>query len=67
MPRVKHDEGKKDSALDKLVRYKLDHRSDVARIEELESKIALLDLAVTVLKSEVKFIADMLRKEQSKK
>ncbi|MBA7537349.1 hypothetical protein ES705_29616 [subsurface metagenome] len=67
MPRVKHDEGKKDSALVKLVRYKLDHSLVDARIAQLESKIALLDQAVTVLKSEVKFIADMLRKEQPKK
>ena len=63
MPKVKHQEGKKDSALDKLVRYELDHSLVDARIAQLESKISLLELKLAVLKSEFKFIADMLRKE----
>jgi len=67
MPKVKHDEGKKDSALDKLVRYKLDHSSDSSRIKDLESKFTLLAGKVETLKYEIKFIADFLRNEQSKK
>ncbi|GAI75110.1 unnamed protein product [marine sediment metagenome] len=63
MSKVKHQEGKKDSSLDKGVRQDPVLNSFRARIEEVESKIALLDQAVTVLKSEVKFIADILRKE----
>lgn len=67
MPRVKHEKGKKVSPGGNLGRNELDHSSYGARIKNLELKIALIDQAVTVLKSEVKFIADILRKEQSKK
>jgi len=66
MSKVKHQEGKKVSSLDKLVRYELDHSSDGARIKDLESKFTLLDRKVDNLKYQIKFIADILRKEQSK-
>lgn len=66
MPMVKHEKGKKVSPGGNLGRNELDRSSDGATIKNLELKIALLDQAVTVLKSEIKFIADILRKEQSK-
>ena len=67
MSKVKHRDDKKSSSLDKLVRYGLDHSSDSARIKDLESKFTLLERKVDNLKYQIKYIADMLRKEQSKK
>jgi len=62
---VKHDKGKKVSPGGNLESQEDYFRLYGGRIKSLELKIALLDQTVTVLKSEVKFIADILRKEQS--
>ncbi len=66
MPMLKHDKGKKVSPGGNLKSQEDYFRVYGGRIKNLELKIALLGLDVTVLKSEIKFIADILRKEQSK-
>lgn len=66
MPMVKHEEGKKVSPGGNLGRNELDHSSDGARIKDLESKFTLLNRKVDNLKYQIKYIADILRKEQSK-
>ncbi|GAH89882.1 unnamed protein product [marine sediment metagenome] len=66
MPVVKHREGKKVPPGGNPGSQEDYCRLFGGRIENLELKIALLDQDVTVLKAEIKFIADILRKEQSK-
>jgi len=67
MSKVKHQEGKKDSPGGNLESQDLDPDSCRARIKDLESKIADLELKLSGLKYQLKFIADIMRKEQSKK
>ncbi|MBA7683138.1 hypothetical protein ES703_91496 [subsurface metagenome] len=62
-----NQEGIKELALYRLVMHDPVLSSYLARIKELESKIAHLQLKLSGLKYEIKFIADFLRKEQSKK
>lgn len=63
MSKVKHEEGKKVSPGGNLASHDLDHSSDGARIKDLESKFTLLERKVDNLKYQIKFIADIMRKE----
>lgn len=66
MPMVKHDKDKKVSPGGNLTSQDPVHGSDRARIKDLESKLTLLSRKVDNLKYQIKYIADILRKEQSK-
>ncbi|MBA7487185.1 hypothetical protein ES707_22747 [subsurface metagenome] len=63
MSKVKHKEGKKVSPGGNLSSHDLDPDSCRSKIKELESKIAFLELMISSLKYQFKFIADIMRKE----
>ena len=66
MPRVKHEKGKKVSPGGNLESQEKFFRLDTARITNLELKFTHLERKVDNLKYQIKYIADILRKEQSK-
>lgn len=63
MRRVRHQGEKKVSSQGNLASQNPEKKTDRERIKEMEFKLSVLDRNIVSLKLQIKFIADMMRKE----